>query len=71
MVESYIKLTPYDQGSFRMYCEKNNLIHHYKQKDHILLEGLFTLCITEPIWKLEKKQEKQVKIFIFCPEKRY
>jgi hypothetical protein len=35
MVESYIKLTPYDQCSFRMYCEKNNLIHHYKQKDHI------------------------------------
>ncbi len=41
-----------------MCCEQNNLIDHYQKKDHVLLEGLFTLYATELIRNLEKKQEK-------------
>jgi hypothetical protein len=58
MMDSYIKLTPDDQRSFRMYCLTNNLVNYYKEKDHILIEGLFTLYARELIRKLERKQEK-------------
>jgi hypothetical protein len=57
-MDSYIKLTPDDQRSFRMYCLTNNLVNYYKEKDHILIEGLFTLYARELIRKLERKQEK-------------
>jgi hypothetical protein len=43
MMDRYVQTGPDDQRSFGKYCEKNNLLGHYKQKDHILLEGLFTL----------------------------
>ncbi|CAF1023205.1 unnamed protein product [Rotaria sordida] len=43
MMDDYIKRTPHAKHSFEMYCKQNDIIEYYNEKDHVLLENLFTL----------------------------
>jgi hypothetical protein len=56
-MDRYVQTGPDDQRSFGKYCEKNNLLGHYKQTDKALLEGLFELYATELLQRLKKNQE--------------
>ncbi|CAF3452501.1 unnamed protein product [Rotaria sp. Silwood1] len=57
MMDDYIKLTPHAKHSFEMFCKQNDIIEHYNEKDHVLLENLFTLYATELIKKSQKEEK--------------